>query len=372
MTSLTIHMGAVGYPPDTTLSNVTPPSIPSVPAYLSPVVDPTWGTHITRVSNVNGQRNSYARESAWNSDGTKLLLGYAYPGRMLDGTTYADLGAISQISRSVWANTDPNAIYGSGGNYFYRQNATTGTNTPIHTFTGYTGIDLGGGEGCVSNDDKTVVLMTVTASGDQGVLVYDIALDSIVASVTFGNGTAYRPNNAHTTQSGNYVVVNWSPDGSGAHQGVWLHDRNLNSIRQMTTLGGRHFDSGYDTSGNEVLVGWFGSPKMQRYSDGAETSLTPVPSAYGYLHVSCRNLNRPGWVYLSMYQWDSNDNPGRDQLVAVKLDGSQMVEVFGFANHRSNTYGEMPFAVPSRDGKRVLFGSEWGVPGTVYAYVATP
>lgn len=108
---------------------------------------------------------------------------------------------------------------------------------------------------------------------------------------------------------------------------------------------------------------------MFRLSDGAQTALLPA-NALEWGHVSCRNLGRPGWAYFSNYQYDNVPALGRDQLVAVKLDGSQTVEVFGFANHRTNTYDESPFAVPNRDGTKVLFGSEWGHPGTVYAYVA--
>ena len=48
------------------------------------------------------------------------------------------------------------------------------------------------------------------------------------------------------------------------------------------------------------------------------------------------------------------------EIYAVKLDGSQGVQRFG--RHRSNNtdYEAAAFAVPSPDGKRVAFRSNWG------------
>ena len=114
------------FPLDTTLKALTTTSLLR-PAYLGSSYDLTLGTTTTRISNVAGVRQNYSRISAWNSDGSKILLGFNYPGRMLNGTTYADLGAFFQISGAVWSNTDPNKLYGldsqGNGNRIYSQNA---------------------------------------------------------------------------------------------------------------------------------------------------------------------------------------------------------------------------------------------------------
>ena len=103
---------------------------------------------------MSGVRHAYSRTPAWNSDQTRILLGFWYPGRMLDGTTYADLGSFPQVSYASWANTDPNKIYGTSGNKLVSQNATTAAVTTRHTFTGYSTISIGDGEGAI--DDKKV------------------------------------------------------------------------------------------------------------------------------------------------------------------------------------------------------------------------
>lgn len=101
-----------------------------------------------------------------------------------------------------------------------------------------------------------------------------------------------------------------------------------------------------------------GGVLLVRLRDGAITSLTdPRNEAYPF-HVSARNFDRPGWVYVTYYP-----QPGRrfhDEIVAVKLDGGGAVE--RFAHTRSDAQGlyrAEPHAVPSRDGRRVIFASNW-------------
>lgn len=358
------------YPANTTLTLVEPPTIPAVPGYLSPVTDSTWGTRVTRVSDVNNRRNVYSRTPGWNKDQSRIVLGYynASYGAILNGVTYEQLLVWNMPSDAHWSSVYPDRLYSANNSsanlYAY---TAAGVRTTVHDFSAtYSLVSLGDGEGSVSNDDHALVLMTQTAGGAQGILVYDPIADSIRSTRSFSS----RPNNAWISQSGTYVGVVWATNGSGAEQGVWVHDAaTLTPQRQITTYGSRHCDPGIDSAGNEVIVYELSGVKMSRFADGTTTTLVTSPSAYGYQHISCRNLDRPGWAYLSSYKYDSNDYKGRDQIVAVKLDGSETVEVFCFANQRTNT-GAAPVAVPSRDGTRVLFGSEWGVPGTTYAYIA--
>jgi len=88
------------------------------------------------------------------------------------------------------------------------------------------------------------------------------------------------------------------------------------------------------------------------------------------MHVSCRNSARPGWAYVTYAR-----NPGKrfsDEIVAIKVDSSTSVERFahtysdpdsiqilgGKATRIHFTDAE-PQAVPSRDGGRVLWTSNW-------------
>jgi hypothetical protein len=331
------------------------------------VVDPTWGTSLVRITASAGVRHAYSRTPAWNSDQTRILLGFSYPGRMLDGTTYADLGSFPQVSYASWANTDPNKIYGTSGNKLVSQNATTAAVTTRHTFTGYSTITIGDGEGAIDDNDRFVALLAVTTGGAQHLIVYDIALDSIVATLVLPS----RPDNAEISRKGNYVTIGWLTDGTGLHQGIERYNRALTSRINLTPYG-RHGDNALDANGNEIYVAQ--SPYVDSFllSTGASTRLLSGRTAFEYGHVSGRNIQRPGWVYLSVYDNTATiGRAGRDQIIAVRTDGSGIIEPFGFAHHQNTTnYAMQPHAVAAPDGRRVLFASEWG--GTeIYTYVAT-
>ncbi len=103
---------------------------------------------------------------------------------------------------------------------------------------------------------------------------------------------------------------------------------------------------------------------MQRLEDGKVTALLDPklgPEADG-LHVSCRNLRRPGWAYVSFDNAPSYR--GRrfcDEIVAVKLDGSGTVERLAHQHSDRSRYRAQSQAVPSPDGRRVMWSSNWGV-----------
>ena len=145
------------YPPDSTLRYVATPSI-AKPALLSPIADPNFGTKIERIS--NSGRHAYSRVQPWNSDGSLLLLGYSYPAPLYDGRTYAFLKNVYQPAYATWSNTSPNILYGTYGstNQFVRMDVSTGATTVLRTFTNYSTISLGDGEGYLSDDDHYVVL----------------------------------------------------------------------------------------------------------------------------------------------------------------------------------------------------------------------
>ena len=102
-----------------------------------------------------------------------------------------------------------------------------------------------------------------------------------------------------------------------------------------------------------------GGVVMVRLRDGAVTPLTdPSNEAYPY-HISARNFDRPGWVYVAY--WPSPGKRFSDELVAVKLDGSGSVERYAHTHSDSNAggYRAEPHGVPARDGRRILWASNW-------------
>lgn len=382
---------APSYPPKTTMTKVTVPTI-ARPGYLSSIIDPIFKTQITRIADqstfvMSDQyiRHIYSKNQPWNSDGSKIMLSYIYPAPILDGKSYKFLRRINQPSQATWSNTDPNKTYGTYGvpseaNKFISCNMTTNAFKTLHTFSEYDSISLGEGEGNLSNDDRYIALQARKGSNTY-ILVYDIPNDTVVST---RNLRGSWPNNISMSQSGKYVVVDWAgmPSGAQRNAGLEVFDRNLNFLRQISTYS-NHGDIGYDANGYEVFVmrsnDWNAGIISIRLNNGVKKSVLGGTSAYRLgsnwsNHISCRNIKRPGWCYYSDAEPSSESTSmAYQEIIAIKLDGSQTVERFAHEHHGENmNYGAYPMAVPNRDGSKVMWASEWkgGASAPVYSYVA--
>lgn len=359
------------------LALVSRPSLPSLPTYNTPILEPTFKTTLIRVSNTAGVRHAYARYQQWNFDGSLIYLNFVYPGRMINGITGADIGAFAGSSNGVVCNTT-NHIYGvdgGGDRVLYRQvinaDGSAGGFTAKHIFgVGYTvwiGGDSSSWEGGISDNDQFIclTLTDVGAGGGDLLAVYDTVADTFV--------TRAKPalmDNAQISRLGNYVVV-----VANGETRVW--PRALTGTGTQLWASANHGDNGLNAAGEEIFVGnnvGGTGIKSYRLSDGTVTTLQASGSAFEYGHVGAHGP--AGWVYLSNY--DETAAAGRvgwGQVARLKTDGSGDAEVFAFAYHSSvsGDYDSQPHATPSRDGLRVLFASDWGTgaAGAVYAYIAT-
>ena len=157
------------------------------------------------------------------------------------------------------------------------------------------------------------------------------------------------------------------------HQDMALNPFDHN---EDVIIGQEHCGNRGQRLAGGILVG---GVMMVRLRDGAITALTtPTNEAYPY-HISTRNYDRPGWAYVSY--WPSVGARGRqfsDEIIAVRMDGSGAVERYAHTRtETSGCYRCEAHAVPSRDGKRIVWASTWGTkprpgrgaPPVVQAYV---
>lgn len=378
------------YPPDTQLTRVpTPDGIPR-PGYLQPMLDPSFGTTITRIADelafdqagFGEIRHAYAKNQPWNADGSLLMLDWRYPAPLLDGNTYERIGRVHQPSEAIWLNSDPAHMVGVAGDKLVEWDALADRRSAVlHRFAGYRQVDLGSGEGNLSNDDRYAALFGERGKRLIDVLVYDLVDDRIVGRRSFphsgiGDGRRAQFNNVAMSQSGARVIVEFNRHGEGARKGIVSYDRQLRDRVHLSKQGGTHFDACVDASGAESIV--VGSDDSSTIVSVGLTSGTPTPLlprdliAYP-IHISCRNVARPGWAYISEYfDPQAPRLANYDEVFAVRLDGSGTVERFAHEFHSTRaTYAREPHAVPSRDGSSVLWASDWQLPrGPVYAYVA--
>ena len=392
------------YPAPQFITNQPPQIRLARPAYLQPASLPSLGTSIIRISDAaafgSGQRyyrHYYSKQQPWNCDGTSLILSMdtrrVY---FLDGRTFAWQRIATKVPEyPKWSNSDPDTMYGVSGGAnpkFVKYTPSTDSSQTLKTFSGFSNMWLGIGEGSISDDDHYAPLIGVYGGG-LTVVVYDIVNNVEVSRKDFPGASTKTMDWASMSPSGRYMVVNMN-DGTPAGTYYDVYDRQMNYLRRLNAYAGGHADMGYDMTGNEVMVSaQFVENKgvlinTTRLSDNTVQQQLPgisepvgIYMAPNY-HISCRNINRPGYCYISNFAF-STIAPYTGaymwrEVFSLKLDGSGTVERFSqdFAAPlplADLDYQRSSMVVPNRDGSLILFSSDWGdasANAIIYDYVA--
>ena len=351
----------------------------------------TWGSDA---------RHHYSDDQPWNADGTLLMLqNSGSPGDvMLDGSTYQPIsGRCNDGGYGRWLPTlshKNERLSNQGGRLFWYDVLTCNTTRSwTLPFSATADIEMG-----PSRDGRFIAL----SNGSQ---VFVVDMDPQTPFAPYPSqrvGPVYDFSNCgvssgctldwtQVSASGNYVIVHFEGDwqqvldvdpntlalaprpmpaaayrchgtaAQGFIEDLGHPDVTLNPFdnNEDVVIGQEHCGN-IGSTVNGVLVG---GVMMVRLRDGAITPLSnPTNEAYPY-HISTRNLDRPGWVYVTY--WPSPGQRFDDELVAVKLDGSGSVERYAHSHSNSSgCYRCEPHSVPARDGRRILWASTWTINGT--------
>ena len=383
------------YPVDTVYQSHTA-TTPGLPALYGSVTDTAVPSPVvlTRITDYVPEwdwypHHEYAKIQPWNADATMYKF---YSVALYDATDYHKIRDLpgGEIWPSYWSNTDPDKIWSfrQNGDIRYYRISTDSVYQAGHIYlsdsaqTDYQAVMLGPGEGNMDRNDRFVAL-ACQAGADMDVVVYDLQADSVVVRRRFagawGNSAETYPHYVDwvsVSQSGQYTGIMWDHNTTSAsspfagHYGVEIYrTQDMQFLRRIAEYG-NHGDFGYDSSGNEVFVQFWGPTGTLNmyYLDHLErVVLSNHPDFGGEGHISCRNLQRPGWAYVSQ------DEAARSGLmVAVRLDSSGRVEFFGHHFSTAASYLKSPMPVPSPDGTQVMFKSDFGDgnPDVVYTFVA--
>ena len=394
---------------------LTEPTLPK-PAALSPIFPSPFNLKVTRIVGDPGSlftmsaggsgswgsdaRHHYGDDQPWNADGTLLMLqNSGSPGDvLLDGETYAPYkSGCSDGGYGRWIPTLAHKyerLSNQGGTLFWYDVRTCATTRSWSLpFSATADNEMG-----ASIDGRYIAL-----SDGQRVFVVD--MDPQAPFAPYPNqriGPVYDYSNCgvssgctldwtQVSASGKYVIVHFEGDW----QQVLDVDPTTLALSPHAMLSGSYrchgtaaqgyiedlghpdvalnpFDNNEDVVigqehcgniGNTINGQRIGGVMMVRLRDGAITSLSdPTNEAYPY-HISARNLDRPGWVYVTY--WPSSGQRFDDELVAYKLDGSGAVERYAHSHSNSSgCYRCEPHGVPARDGRRILWASTWTINGT--------
>jgi len=357
------------------------------PGYLQSATEPDFGTTFTRVTGDPGtavgagisgnwgdvSRLEYSKSQPWSADGRLLVISEMKravgPGMQLflDGDTYKPLFARSHPGPEArWHPTVPDVmIYVTANGSVGHWNARTNAASLKFSTSAYSNALMGPWEGNPSGDGRYLAV-TATRASDGKLVVYVVDVDAGTKGPDLdvtaqGFGSAADLDWASVSQGGRYLVL-YGTIG-GADQLVKVYDRStLGLVGFWKDHAFGHFDLGVDAAGNEVAFGGASTGAyakrfiMRRLDSGQITPLTP-PTTWDW-HASTRAGRRPGWGLAV-----TNDAAGSvfdREIYWVKLDASGTVQRVGRHRTTMSSYDASPFAVPSPDGKRVAFGSNWG------------
>jgi len=359
------------------------------PAAGGAYIDPAFGSTIQRVSdalatpnssgggNLTWIENEYSTASAFNSDNSRFLLVHQSYFGLYDGsgTHIGDLPLeIVASSEPRWSRQNQTTVYYHFGNQLKSYDIASGVTAVVHSFNEYSSIS-GNGEMDISLDGDHMVF----AGDNRFVFVYQISADKKFSAYDTGS----RGFDSLYITPDNNVIVSWYTSGSARYTGQELFDINMNFLRQVGHADG-HKHVTRDTNGDEVLV-WTNSDDAQpipncsngivkiRLADATQTCLTQLdwslavhisaPDGNGYAFVDTEAPANPvpngsGWVAYT------------DEILQVKLDGSGVTRL---AQHRSrpiSSYNWQPKLTVSRDGSRLLYGSNFDLPAIQSGYTA--
>lgn len=344
--------------------------------------DPAFGSLIRRVSAARrtpdnatggGKRldfiaTEYSTVSPFNCDNTRMLLVhqsyfglYGPKGHYLKDLPFE----VSASTEPRWSRLEPSVLYFVTGNELRLLDVESGRSELVRAFPEYQRIS-GKGESDISQDGDYFVF----AGDDREVFVYRIGMD-LKGAVLQTDGRSF--DSLYLTPDGN-VTVTWNVTGSQRFQGIELFDRDMHFKRQVTHAGG-HMDMTRDTNGDEVLV-WTNSNDPDpiadcdnaivkvRLADGHQTCLLKLDWSQA-VHISCPDGN--GWCFVETYGGDPSPNtqawkPYTAEILQVSLDGSDVRRLLHHRSRPSNNYGYMPKVTCSRDGSKLAFTSNYGMP----------
>jgi hypothetical protein len=358
------------------------PNVPR-PALHQPFVDPVFGTTLVRITDpsqvkgVNRVRHYYSKMNPFNADESRAILFGGDGGKVLyDTATWEPVKSLRVVSSDPeiqWHPSDPHLFYymdfaGNSPNVraMYRYDIRTDQRTLLRDFSEY---DTARArlEGNLDREGRYYALLGYKGKQIEA-FVYDLVKDRVSRRLPVTGKMA--DDWISVSQSGRYVVL-MGGDRSR------VYDIEMNHLRDLPDGSFGHADLCLTADGRDVMV-----------YDGADHQLGPhrnvnmIDLASGKAialvrigwkstpHVSCRNVDHPGWALISTQGPDSR-YPNHDfEIFWVKLDPS--AEVRRVAHHHSDRenggYFAEQHAVTNRDGTKIVFASNWG-DGPVASYL---
>jgi len=367
------------------------PPLPAIPAAGGTFVEPTFGTTLMRLTDANtcgggSGYNNYANWQAFNLDTTMVAF------RCGEYDVYvADLDpekfAVSNVRRLVvfpsqmerepfhWSTVNRNYLFATGPHSLVtkirRLDVATGAITDLFDVakdhSGYWIKELGVTDG--DNRFSFTIVNTKTGAEGYGAVQIEprkyLVWEPVptVAACTKAGGVG----GAGLSRSGNYFGAGCGDNSSGNY---FITDLSTGQTVFPKANQGTHPASGFEWW---VEDGDSQGPQSMYRRPYAKpdnfTTLLNLDGVYGDQHHSML-LDDASWVLHSQSRLhDPVTHRYEQEIMLAKTDGSG--DVWRLAHHRTidPSYRAIPHASISRNGRFVIFNSNWGGSGRVDAFI---
>jgi len=350
------------------------------PGYLQPVIDIVFGTPFTRVTDPGQQilpgihckleycTHRYSSSQAWNADQSLLVITNGCSGFcFLDGATYTPLFHRTVPNECEWHPVDPALMICVSDDEVYTWNPSADVRIDVHAFPEYTHLQLGPYKGNPSRDGTKLAVRATNREGELVAFAYDISARRKYPDIqlnTLSGSNGY----CTISPSGRYIYcANTTSDGTETASVFTTDGVEVQHWTEHHRPG--HGDMTIDTDGNDVYVGISKADPdkyhiiKRRLDNGAVTDLAPYGQAQ---HASIRNINRPGWVfvtYTGSYPeagGHPDQSPFFQEVIALRIDGSGELRRIVQTHNVKYDYWSETHASPSPDGSQVIWSSNWG------------
>ena len=379
---LPAHGAAHAYEALARTRTVVTPSMP-YPGYLEAVTDAAFGTPFTRVTDPGETilpgtsckpaycTHRYSSSQAWNADQSLLLIVNGCSGFcFLDGSTYVPLFHRTVPNECEWHPVDPALMICVSGNEVYTWNPRSDIRTAVYAFTQYNNLQFGPYKGNPSRDGTRLVVRATNGQGELVAFAYDISAQRKYPDIKLTNLSG-RNGYCTISPSGRYVFcANTTSDGTDTAYVFTVDGVQLQHWTEHHRPG--HGDMTIDADGSDVYVGISkASPDRyhiikRRLVDGAVTDLAPYGEGQ---HASIRNINRPGWVFVTYagafpaFAVQLGGTPFFQEVIALRIDGSGELRRIIQTHNIKYDYWNESHASPSPDGSQIIWSSNWGHAG---------